>query len=92
MINYYLSVRLASCCCNCNYLQRVCRMGVKVLQGRKYEFMWSEYALTALLYCNGVNIGIIRKDTLRIHSQFSVLIPSRSYLYSVLAMFNLYPC
>lgn len=92
MINYCLSIRLASCCCNSNYLQRVCRMKVRIFQGRKFEFMWSEYALTALFYCNGVCIGIVRKDTLRIHSQFATLIPSRSYLCSVIALFNLYPC
>lgn len=91
MANISLSVRLASCCCDCNYLQHVCRMKAQVFQGRKYEFIWSEFALTALLHCNGVCIGIVRKGSLSIYPQFTTLIPSISQLHSIIALFNLYP-
>lgn len=91
MANNSLSVHLALCCCDYNYLQHVCKMKAQVFAGRKYEFMWSEHALTALLYCNGVCIGIVRKNRLEIYPQFQVLFPSRSSLYSLIAMFNLYP-
>lgn len=91
MANNSLSVHLALCCCDCNYLQHVCRMKAQVFGGRKYEFIWSEHALTALLHCNGVCIGIIRRNRLEIYPQFQVVVPTRSYLCSILAMFNLYP-
>ena len=91
MANNSLSVHLALCCCDYNYLQQVCRMKAQVFAGRKYEFMWSEHTLTALLYCNGVCIGIVRKNRLEIYPQFQVIVSSRSQLLSIIAMFNLYP-
>ncbi len=91
MANNSLSVHLALCCCSYNYLQQVCRMKAQVFHCRKYEFVWSEFAFTALLYCNDICIGIVRKNRLEIYPQFQVVVPSRSYLCSILAMFNLYP-
>ena len=92
MINYCISVRLASCCCDCNYLQHVCRMKAQAFGGRKYEFVWSEFALTALLHCNGMCIGIVSKGSLSIYPQFKAIIPTESYLRSLIALFNLYSC
>lgn len=91
MANNSLSVLLASCCCDCNYLQHVCRMKAQAFGGRKYEFMWSEFALTALLHCNGVCIGVVRKGSLSIYPQFKTIIPTESYLRSIIALFNLFP-
>ena len=91
MANYYLSIALAQSCCDCNYLQHVCRMKAQAFGGRKYEFIWSEFALTALLHCNGVCIGIVDKGSLGIYSQFSALGLTKSSLSSLMALFNLYP-
>lgn len=91
MANYSISVRLASCCCDCNYLQHVCRMKTQVFKGRRYGFVWSEFALTALLHCNGVCIGMVSKGSLLIYPQFKAIIPTESYLCSIIALFNLYP-
>ena len=91
MANYSISVRLASCCCDCNYLQHVCRMKAQAFGGRKYEFMWSEFALTAMLHCNGVCIGVVSKGSLSIYPQFKTIIPTESCLRSIIALFNLYP-
>ena len=91
MISFCISVRLASCCCDCNYLQHVCRMKAQHFVGRKYEFIWSEVYLTAMLHCNDVCIGIVSKGNLLVYPQFKVLVPSESYLRSIMALFNLYP-
>ena len=91
MANYSISVRLASCCCDCNYLQHVCRMKAQAFGGRKYEFMWGEFTLTAMLYCNGVCIGEVIKGSISIYPQFKTIIPTESYLRSIIALFNLYP-
>lgn len=91
MANYYLSIALAQSCCDCNYLQHVCRMKAQAFGGRKYEFIWSEFALTALLHCNGVCVGAVVRGSLSIYPQFKTIIPTESYLRSIIALFNLYP-
>lgn len=91
MANYCISIRLASSCCNRNYLENVCSSHVRTFRGRKYEFMWSSVSLTACLICNGVLIGIVWKNQLGIYSQFASLGFTESSLKSLIAMFNLYP-
>lgn len=92
MANYCVSVKLAACCCDCNYLQRVCNMQFRVLHGRAFYFRWSDYFNAALLYCNGIYIGEIRQGSLGIFPQFKLIVPSSSMLHSIMALFNLYPC
>lgn len=91
MANYCVSVKLAVCCCNCNYLQRVCKIENRIIHGRVYGFCWSDYYGTALLFCNGVCIGEVRHGALGIYPQFKSLIPSVSMLLSLMSYFNLFP-
>ena len=92
MANFCISVYLVPSCYNRNYLESVCRQRARVFRGRKYEFVWSTHSLLAFLHCNGVCIGVIDKGRISIYSQFKTLIPTESYLCSLIALFNLYPC
>lgn len=91
MANYCVSIKLAACCCDCNYLQHVCKMKGRVLHGRTFFFCWSDYFNSALLFCNGIYIGEVRQGSLGIFPQFKQIVPSASTLLSIMALFNLYP-
>lgn len=92
MVNYCISVKLAACCCDRNYLQHVCKSRAKIVKARSFSFVWSEYSGTAHLYCNGVHVGIVDNGSLCVFPQFKQSVPSSSMLLSIMASFNLYPC
>lgn len=91
MANYCVSIVLAASCCNTNYLQHICSFDAKLYRGRYYMLVWGSDSHIAYLCCNGVRIGEVRKGTLGIYSQFSVLGFTKSSLSSLMALFNLYP-
>lgn len=90
MANYCVSIELSPSCCSRNYLESVCDIHAKMFRGRRYEFVWSEFYNSAMLRCNAVCIGIVDKGSLSIYPQFKAIIPTESYLRSIIALFNLY--
>ena len=91
MANYCISIDLAASCCNTNYLQHICSFDAKIYRGRYYTFVWGSRSHIAYLCCNGVRIGEVRKGTLGIYSRFAPLGLSRTFLSSLISLFNLYP-
>lgn len=91
MANNSLSVVLAASCCNRNYLDSVLLGKSLNFRGRVYSWVRSVSMKDYILYCNDIAIGALHYDTFTLYKPFSSIIPSREFLLSLFAMFNLYP-